>query len=93
MKIDIKQEAKEIQIFFRFTNDLEKTKKKYKYFAETYPTMFELIISDDKADMEILDKMLEMKSLIDKNVLSNEQADKEVGKILFDKFVPNNVKN
>lgn len=91
--MDIKKTANEVKNYYQKSKNVEETKNKFKVFYEKYPSMFELLTSNQQIDMAILDKMIEIKSLMDKDVLSNEQGDKEVGNILFDKFVPDDKRN
>ena len=91
--IDIKEQALEIRKEYIDTKNGVKLKEKFSSFADTYPTMFELLTSDNDIDFTLLQKMLDVKQMMDKKVLSDEQGDKEVGNLLFDKFVPSDMKN
>lgn len=66
----------------------------FKEFSLDYPALFNMIIDDPlNFDINRLKFMLNMKSKIDNNEVSNEDATKEIGEKYYDEFVKNKVED
>jgi hypothetical protein len=59
---------------------------KYSSFKEQYPTLFEKLF-DPSFDKRLLNLMLEEKTKIDLNAISQHNASVRIGEILVDKYV------
>lgn len=65
--------------------------KKYPEFAENYPHLFNLAC-EPKFDMNQLNYMLALRDSIDNNERTFEDASKEVGEVMFDKYIKDKLK-
>lgn len=66
--------------------------KKYPEFAENYPHLFHLAC-EPKFDMAQLNYMLALRDSINNNERTFEDASKEVGEVMFDKYIKDKVQN
>lgn len=73
-------------------NKEEYFKNRYQIFQKKFPQLYKKICNDDKFDMGNLKFMLDMIQGIQSQKQDTYNAEVQVGQMLFDKYVKNNVK-
>lgn len=81
------------EIYYSKISNKEKKsfyEKKYSNFAQKYPSIFAMSISDD-FDMNRFEYMMKLKKSVNNEKLSQHDASVKVGKMLYDVYVKDNI--
>lgn len=66
---------------------------KYANFKKKYPMLFELACKEEKMDMGTFEFMLSMLQKMKTNDLTQHDASVNVGQLLYDKYIHDNIKD
>jgi hypothetical protein len=74
-------------------NKAEYFEKQYANFKNKYPHLYEMACAPSKVDMTTLKYMISMMKKMEETNLSQFDASAKVGKMLYDKFIHDEIKD
>ena len=74
-------------------NKMEYFEKQYANFKNKYPHLYQMACGPDKVDMNNLNYMLSMLKRMEETNLSQFDASAKVGKMLYDKYIHDQIKD
>jgi hypothetical protein len=74
-------------------NKVQYFEKQYATFKEKYPHLYQMACDPDKVDISTLKYMISMMKQMEETNLSQFDASAKVGKMLYDKYIHDQIKD